>query len=297
MTIKAIAAGEVLGKIETPVLLELHDTINLAGFLTNSESWNLLKGEKDELERIEIQTIKYLFDLPIHTPTPAIIFTFGLLFTSLRVEKKQMMYLWKILQRDPQHWTRQTLNLNMGWGKMSKEFLNKYGLPNNFTEIARKRHTEWKCEVERQIDRINRDKLEDQCFKTENGQKKEKTKTARILPIITQNTYQRRPSKEILICSQRETKTLVTARFGMLECGKNFQGTLKAHCSECDLLDDENHRLNHCKRFRNINNYDSKDKVDFDLIHSDNIDDIRRVIPAIMKVWNVKTAHGSMNTE
>lgn len=301
MTIKAIAAGEVLKKIETSVLLQLHDTVNLPGLLTNSETWNLLKGEKDELERIEIQAIKYLFDLPTHTPTPAIIFTFGTLYTSQRVEKKQLMYLWKILQRNSQHWTRQTLDqivtLNIGWGKMIKECLNKYDLSNNFAIIASKSHAEWKREVEKQIEKINRERLIDQCYKTEDGQKKEKTKTARILPTITQDSYQRIPSKEILKCSQHETKTLMIARFGMLECGSNFQGTLNKNCSECNQKDDEHHRLNHCKRYRNLNNCDITEKLDFGLIYSDDMEVLRKIIPEIMKVWNIKTSYGTMNTE
>ena len=136
-----------------------------------------------------------------------------------------------------------------------------------------------------------------QCYKTEDGQKKEKTKTARILPTITQDSYQRIPSKEILKCSQHETKTPMIARFGMLECGSNFQGTLNKNCSECNQKDDEHHRLNHCKRYRNLNNCDITEKLDFGLIYSDDMEVLRKIIPEIMKVWNIKTSYGTMNTE
>ena len=93
VTINSIAAGEVLRTIGTKVLLDLHEKENIPGILTNAESWTLNCGEKTKLERIEIQAIKYLFDLPSHTPTPAIIYTFGLPYTNFRVDKKQFINL------------------------------------------------------------------------------------------------------------------------------------------------------------------------------------------------------------
>ena len=93
VTINTIASSEVLHKIETSVLLELHDKISISGLLTNAESWNLNRSEEDEIEKMEIQAVKNLFDLPLHTPTVAIIFTFGLLYTVQRIDKKQLSYL------------------------------------------------------------------------------------------------------------------------------------------------------------------------------------------------------------
>ena len=66
-TINAIAESEVLRKIETAVILELHEKINISALITNAESWSLSKGERNTHERIEIQAMKYLFDLPPHT--------------------------------------------------------------------------------------------------------------------------------------------------------------------------------------------------------------------------------------
>ena len=81
VSIKTIAANETLNTVETSVLLDLHDTINLSALINNSEAWNLNKGETDEMEKIEIKAIKLLFDLPTHIPTAALIHHFGLLYT------------------------------------------------------------------------------------------------------------------------------------------------------------------------------------------------------------------------
>ena len=138
-SINSIAATNVLRKIETKVILELHEKIILSALLTNAEAWTLLKSEKDEIERIEIQTLKMLFDLPIHTPTPAIIFSFGTLFTNLRIEKKRLIYLHRLLNKHDDSWTKKTLyilnRLNLGWAKSINEALNDLDLPTNFSEI------------------------------------------------------------------------------------------------------------------------------------------------------------------
>ena len=55
VTMNTIAYSGVLNKIETAVLLELHDKINLSGLLYNAESWNLNKGEEGQLKKTEIK--------------------------------------------------------------------------------------------------------------------------------------------------------------------------------------------------------------------------------------------------
>ena len=94
-----------------------------------------------------------------------------------------------------------------------------------------------------------------------------------------------------------ETKTLITARYGMLECGKNFGGTIAGTCSECNAYDDENHRLNHCKKWKEINNYGTSEKIDFEFddVYSEDITTLRRIIEKLRIVWNTRNASGTMN--
>ena len=137
--INAIASTEVLRRLETPVLLELHDKITLPGLLANAESWNLSKNEYDQVEQIEIQSVKYLFDLPLHLSTPAIIHSFGLLYTSLRIEKQCLTYLHRILKRTQTHWTAKTLKIlechNLGWYKSIMNTLRTLDLPTELDAI------------------------------------------------------------------------------------------------------------------------------------------------------------------
>ena len=130
MKINSIAETEVLQLIESYVLVELHEKVNIPSLLTNCESWTLKQGEKDNLELVEIQTLKRLFDLPIHTPTPAVVYTFGTLYTSQRIHKRQLLYLHRVLKRYDGHWTKRALEIleenNLGWYKNVKGILEEY---------------------------------------------------------------------------------------------------------------------------------------------------------------------------
>ena len=144
-SINCIAANEVLRMVESNVLLELHEKVTLAGLLTNAESWSLSRGEKTELERSEIQALKYLFDLPSHTPTPALIYTLGTLYTNHRVDLKRFVYLHRILNRNNHDWTKRTFHIldamNIGWSKNIKEALMEYDLPTDYSYIKNNEKT------------------------------------------------------------------------------------------------------------------------------------------------------------
>ena len=102
-----------------------------------------------------------------------------------------------------------------------------------------------------------------ECHETKNNITKVKTKTESIIKQLADTKYKREPRPEILQMTKHETKTIVTARYRMLQCGKNFKGTMKEICDTCNTIDDENHRLNDCIKWRTINLYDSAEKTDF----------------------------------
>ena len=89
--------------------------------------------------------------------------------------------------------------------------------------------------------------------------------------MIKDPSYHRAPLNELTKCTKIETKTILLGRFGMLECGKNFRGTLSSDCDVCKTHDDEKHRLNNCSKFQTTNNFAINNKSNFDLIYSDNL--------------------------
>ena len=156
---------------------------------------------------------------------------------------------------------------------------------------------QWSNIVKEKVEAKNRKRLYDDCHKTENGIKVAKTKTACLPNNLLADTYTRKPCDEILQCTKQETKTIITARFGMLQCGRNFKGSNNITCNECGVVDDEEHRLNHCTKYRSMNYCDHEEKLPFKNIFSTDINTLRDIIPRIQNVWDTNCAHGTMRKQ
>ena len=298
ISINTIAGNEVLNRIETPVLLDLHEKITIPSLLNNAEAWELTITDLKEIEQIEITSLKNLFNLPTHTPTSAVVFTLGTLYTEIRIHRKQLIYLHRILNRENEHWTikiLQTLgDLNIGWHKAIKTILNQYGLEENFDNIRRIPPQIWKTLVKEATEKRNRQKLIDNCHKKEGNMIVPKTKTQSILKTVENDNYIRKPCNEILSLSKNECRSLIIARFGMLECGANFKGTMNINCVTCGTVDNEEHRLNHCLKLKDVNFHNENNKCPFETIYSNDTNTIRLMLKKIDKIWNVSMGRGSM---
>ena len=128
--------------------------------------------------------------------------------------------------------------------------------------------------------------------KTEHWSKKTKLPTS-LTELKIHPTKEKHWAKYYNLPNKRQT--LITARFRMQQCGRNFKGTIKENCDTCGCVNDEEHRFNSCIRFVNTNYHDDEDGIKFDTIFSSNPDTLRLVINRISKVWNVRTGNGSMH--
>ena len=84
------------------------------------------------------------------------------------------------------------------------------------------------------------------------------------------------------------------ARYGMLECGRNRGGSTKKICESCNVIDDEEHRLNVCTKW--VNHKDELDKISFEQIISNDLDSLKEILQRIATIWNTKNGRGSMIT-
>ena len=84
-------------RIETQVLLRLHETVTIPTLLSSAETWLLDSAETNQANKIEIWALKKMFGLPPTTPTPAVIYASGTLYTEIRIQMKQLIYLHKLL--------------------------------------------------------------------------------------------------------------------------------------------------------------------------------------------------------
>ena len=184
--------------------------------------------------------------------------------------------------------------LNIGWTPQIKAKLIEYGLEENLDLIKAKSRIQWKKEVEIAVDSVNRKKLRGECFETKLGETKAKTKTAFLVEKIDAERYKRQPMEPISKLNRHEAKVLILARFHMLECGKNFKGTLPEICPMCHVTDNEQHRLNYCIRFKNTNLCNHVNKLNFDDVYQSDLTIVKNAIQHIEKVWNLKTGQGCM---
>ena len=281
--IKSCAQHEIMEKVQNQVTLRLHETVVIPALLTNAESWTLTKSDEKLCERVEIGALKSVLGLPKTFPSPALIYATGTLYTTLRIDKKQLLYLQKILGRDDQHWTKHMLmvlnELGTGWSKHINLKLIEYGLEQEFQAIKDKSKGQWRSEVTKAIEAKQKERLEHECRK-ENGEVKEKTK--HVLEQLQKPSYCRKPC-QVLKLSRSKARIILIARYGMLDCAANYSHSYKSkECEVCKVLDDENHRLNGCGQSQDVEEW-----TDFKQVYGEDLNTLTRMSNQIARKWGL----------
>ena len=81
----------------------------------------------------------------------------------------------------------------------------------------------------------------------------------------------------------------------MLQCAANFSnGYGGKNCRKCGVVDNEAHRINDCPEWGEINLVNSDEKVDFDLIHSENETESKKVVLHMLAMWDLGNNRNSM---
>ena len=292
--IMSLCSNEVFAEIQLEALLRMHNACTIACLLTNCETWILNKSEKCKLERIELKALKKILDVPKTTPTPAIWHVTGMLQTSVLIDKRQLLYLKNILNRESGDWIKKMFNSlqkdNIGWTKQILSTLKEYKLDKPLEQIKEMPNPTWKRIVTEATEKRNKEKLLEMCM-SRNG---EKQKTKNLVSKLKNDNYVRRPY--IQAQSRHQCRARIMAMYGMLDCGKNFKtGYRGENCQSCNVLDDENHRINYCKKYRYINLFDSALKIDFNSIYSGNEKTINMVVEVVCEIWNLHNGNNKMN--
>ena len=297
-TIEIISYGtsSTMKKLKVAMLIELHESISIPSLLNNSESWLLNTTNILELEKIEVWALKRLLNLPPKTPTAALRYETGTLFVELRIDQRQLIYLHKVLQIPEEHWTHhilKTLNeMDIGWAAAINKKLKEYDIETDWTKIAICTLVEWKNQVKQAVENMNRKRLLSLCYKDRNV---EKTKTKYLISRLQadQNIYNiHKPS----ICLTRlQSKAIIMARSGMLDCATNYKNGYKTtRCKECKVTDDENHRINECKKYAGTNNFGLTDKFDFTDVFSDSNEVLQSAAHVINGIWDLANGKNLM---
>ena len=62
----------------------------------------------------------------------------------------------------------------------------------------------------------------------------------------------------------------------------------------CDIVDDENHRMNHCIKWKDINMYGTEHEINFDAVYTNEIDTLKQISGLIQSIWNLENNKNEM---
>jgi hypothetical protein len=176
----------------------------------------------------------------------------------------------------------------IGWANQIQQTLQDFKITDEWETIKKIPEREWKKKVYSAAEKKNKEIMMEECFKSENGRRMEKTKTKTIIKHLEEKTYDHKKESEIMSLTKNEYKVIVLARYGMLRCGRNYKCHFGSQqCQTCGLVDDEDHKINHCIEFRTVNLYDCDEKVDFKNVYSKEVDVLKKKTKIISKTWDL----------
>ena len=111
---------------------------------------------------------------------------------------------------------------------------------------------------------------------------------------IKDGSYNCEPPPELTTSTKLRTKTLIIARAGMLECGRNFKGSIPETCKTCGVLDDKNHRMNVCTNWHHPNELKDLKRIEFQDVYSNDEQTLQTVIKHIQGLWELSIGKGIM---
>ena len=92
-------------------------------------------------------------------------------------------------------------------------------------------------------------------------------------------------------------RAFIMGRYGMLKCKSNFShGSGQKLCDVCNVTDNEDHRINHCTVYETMNRCHSGNKINFDGIYSDDLDESLKVVRAVLELWDLGMGRNEMRT-
>ena len=288
-----------MGKIALSASLKLHEIVTIPMMTYNCETWIMTQSDVKELEKMELWALKRLLNLPKTTPTAGVRYETKTLFAEIRIDEKQFLYLHKILKRDTSHWTHHMLKIldahSIGWATQIRRKIHDYGLEESWHMIGTKTDSAWKNEVKTACEKRNIELLKHECQSVRSGSVKDKTKTKSILINLNDENYTRSSESNILKMSKLKARAIIMTRYGMLDCAKNFEGRYgKKECNVCSVIDDENHRVNDCVRWKSVNLYLSTTKADLNLVYSMERDELERIADVVLAIWDLKNGRNSI---
>ena len=144
ITIASLMAEIKVGIHHVEVMLLLYRALFLSTVLFNSSTWsNLRKKDLDSLRTLQLKFLKRIVGVASSTSNAFLFLELGVLPINFEIEKRQLMYLHRILQLEPDDpvWKLFWESVRLcdagekNWWAGVKTSLSKYNLPINLDDI------------------------------------------------------------------------------------------------------------------------------------------------------------------
>ena len=106
-----------------------------------------------------------------------------------------------------------------------------------------------------------------------------------------QNHYQ----NVIFDLPRHSVRTIIMARYGMLDCANNYKGKYGTKiCTTCNVIDNESHRINDCRKWKDINLFGKDLVVNFDAVYSEDLNTLKQISNLLQSIWNLENNKNEM---
>ena len=226
ITVASLMAETEVGVHHVEIMLLLYRCLFLATMLFNSQTWsNLRKKDIEALRTVQLKFLKRILGLPSSTANAFTFLEFGILPIEFEIEKRQLMYLHRILQLskdDPVvelFWELKKFSEigESNWWTGVDKCLKKYGLPTDLEVIQTTSKQKFSETVKAAITTVALNQLNAECsaLKKTTGLHYRELKCQRYLSVLF-------PSQARVIFKWRsktlDIKSHLTYKYGDLVC-------------------------------------------------------------------------------
>ena len=239
--------NHVLSNIKMETLLNLYRACIIPALLYSSETWILTIEEENQLTRMQISIIRRILKIPISTPIVSIFLETGEIPITFEYHKRQLTYLWVLLNSNDQ--TQDIATIQLDEHKNNKGnllnhmivLLNKYQINESLQQIKALSKTKWKNILKQKM--IKR--TEEYC----------KTKSQNLSKLKLLNKYKTKPQKEQYIkkLTRSEASTIFKLRTRMTNVKSNYKNkhSNNLKCDRCSKEnEDEQHLFERCDQLK-----------------------------------------------
>ena len=172
ITIASLMAEIEVGSHHVEIMLLLYRALFLSTMLFNSQTWsNLRKKDIDCLRTLQLKFLKRILGVASSTPNAFTFLELGVLPIEYEIEKRQIMFLHRILQMDPADPVFQLFEEmqkfseagEKNWWTGVEKCLGKYKLPTDFDKIKSMTKESFSTLVKKAVTRTALESLKVEC--------------------------------------------------------------------------------------------------------------------------------------